>query len=272
MKFLHKNGLKLLQFETPPEKWPLSHAISTRCGGISRPPFDSLNIGFSTGDIPGSVIKNRALICEAIGAPAERFVSMRQVHSANVLRVDFAGRFGGLGPPGKIIAGADALVTDIRGVTLLAMSADCALTLFFDPVKNVLGVSHSGWRGTLKNVYANVVKTMSAGYGSRPKDIFAGISPVISRENYEVGKDLISRFRRLYPEAARSFYTFKGGKYYLSIESVLVHQLKQLGIRRIETAGMCTAGNPDLFYSYRRDGRKTGSFGLFTCMRPLRCT
>lgn len=261
MKLTEKNGLRLLRFEKIPSAWPLIHAVSTRKGGVSPAPFDSLNIGPGTGDSADNVRRNRELVCRTLGTKPQKLAAMRQVHSDRVFIVRASG------PGLSYKPEADALITAERGITLLAQSADCALTLFFDPVNVVLAVSHSGWRGAMLNIYSNVIKTMRKEYVSKPGNIFAGISPAISMENYEVGRDLISELGRRYPEkTSKSFYSTNDGKYRFSLKSLLEYQLAELGIKNIETAGMCTFADKDLFYSYRRDGKQTGRFGLFACI------
>ncbi|MFH1620305.1 MAG: peptidoglycan editing factor PgeF [bacterium] len=261
------NGLNLLRFKKIAPDWPLIHALSSRTGGVSPSPFASLNMGFNTGDRPENVICNRKLLCAAAGLPQSRFAAMRQDHTANIKVIKSKNDLSGFDDPQKALSGVDAMVTNLRGTTLMAMSADCAVTLFYDPVNNALATVHSGWRGAFLNIHSCVVKTMAQKYGTRPEDLFAGIGPCISVENYEVGSELIEKLQKLYPaDTAKRFYRIKHGKYFLSLESLLEYQMESLGVKNIEKAGMCTFASSELFYSYRRDGPRTGRFGLFTCL------
>ncbi len=268
MKEIEVNELKLFQFSHVQQDWQLGHALTTRIGGVSETPFASLNVGIHVGDVLENVIENRTKVCHAIGASTERFVAMRQAHTANVIAVKSEADFGGFEKWESGQKNVDAAVTNMKNVTLFAMAADCAMTLFFDPKRNVLALAHSGWRGSLLNIYSNVLNVMTLEYGSQPEDIFAGISPAISCNNYEVSKDLIDRLKLLYRDpVCKEFYKEISGTYYLDMYSILRYQLSQLGINNVEVADICTSDNTDLFYSHRKEGGKTGRFGIFAYLK-----
>jgi polyphenol oxidase len=262
------DGLNLLQFSKIQQDWGISHALSTRVGGVSKTPFTSLNVGIHVGDNIENVVKNRTLICNAIGASTERFVAMQQAHTANVITIKSEADFGGFDKWETGQKNVDAIVTNVKNITLFAMAADCAMTLFYDPKKNVLALAHSGWRGSLLDIYSNVLKVMNLEYGTEAKDIFAGISPVISCENYEVGQDLIKRLKLIYGDLnCDGFYKKIGDSYYLDMTGILKYQLSQLGIDNIEIANICTSDNLDMFYSHRKEAGKTGRFGIFAYLK-----
>jgi polyphenol oxidase len=266
MKTIEVNGLKLFQFSQIQQDWQLSHALTTRIGGVSQAPFASLNVGIHVGDISEDVIENRTRVCRAIGGSTERFIAMRQAHTANVVTVKSEADFGGFEKWEGGQKNVDAVVTNMKNVTLFAMAADCAMTLFFDQKRNVLALAHSGWRGSLLNIYSNVLNVMALEYGTQPEDIFAGISPAISCSNYEVSKDLIERLKLLYRDCG-DFYKEVDGTYHLDMHSILKHQLSQLGVRNVEASDICTSDNVDLFYSHRKEGGKTGRFGIFAYLK-----
>lgn len=255
------NGLKLLKFENLSGAAGLKHAVSTRPGGVSPEPYASLNLGFGAQDPSGSAVKNLALFCEALSCPSGRTVRMRQTHTANVRVIGPDFEFAGAVP--SVIPDCDALVTNLKEVPLLALSADCALTVFYDPVRSVLAVSHSGWRGAMLNIYSQVVSVMKLRFGSAPGGLIAGVSPMISAENYPVKDDFMEKFRLFYPEEiTRKCLLLKDGRRHFSLKDLLKYQLQGLGVKNYEFAHMCTCANKDLFYSWRRDGERAGRFGL----------
>jgi len=264
MKILEKDGLTLMQFEGIDKNWPMSHALSTRKGGVSNIPFNSLNVGIHVGDEVKSVIENRKKVCQAIGASTENFVAMQQAHTANVTVIKSERDFGGFISWEGGHRNVDAVVTNLKNVTLFTMAADCAMTLFFDPAQKVLCLAHCGWRGALLNIYSNVIKVMSLEYGTKPENLFAGISPTISCKSYQVGEELIKKLNYLYePEIASNFYKIENDGYHLDIQAILLYQLEGLGVKKVEVANICTAENTDLFYSHRQEKGKTGRFGIF---------
>lgn len=253
-------GLKVLRFEIFKGQPGLDCAVSTRQGGVSEGHYSGLNLGANTGDKLESVEANQALFCEALGAEPARLVRMRQSHSANVAVIES----GGATPPEN----TDAMVTSARGVPLLAVSADCALTAFFDPVRGALAVMHSGWRGALLDVYGAALNVMRLRYGTSPGDVIAGVSPMISAANYPVKEDFLERLQGFYPEAAdRRFLTVKEGRHFFSLRELLRQRLEALGVRRHEFMHLCTYDEKEMFYSWRRDGERTGRFGLLAVLR-----
>ncbi|OGS07219.1 MAG: hypothetical protein A2270_11255 [Elusimicrobia bacterium RIFOXYA12_FULL_51_18] len=260
-----KGGLKLLRFETLSGEPGLIHAVSTRYGGISPAPYASLNLGFGTKDLPENVLENLRRLCGAMDVPFGKTVRMRQAHTANVGVIGTGFEFQGITPPAP--HGTDALVTNLKGVPLLALSADCALTVFYDPVRSVLAVTHSGWRGALLNIYSQVVAVMRLRFGTSPADLLAGVSPMISAENYPVKDDLIEKLKTFYPEdVVRKCLLVKAGRHHFSLKDLLKYQLAALGVKNYEFAHMCTYSDKELFYSWRRDGEHAGRFGLISSL------
>jgi YfiH family protein len=233
-------------------------------GGISPPPFDSLNLALHVGDIKGNVVENRKRVCSTIGASTRRFVAMQQAHSANVFVLKSEDSIGGFDSWQGALENVDAIVTSLHNVTLLIVAADCAMALFFDPVENVLGLVHAGWRGALMNVFSKTLQTMSREYSTKPVNVYVGIGPTISSRNYDVAKHIIYRFRRVYSrDIIETFYRFESGKYFLNIESILLFQLREMGVTNVESANLCPAENLHLFYSHHRERGVTGRFGVF---------
>ena len=255
MKTEEKNGLKLLSFDIFRDQPGLACAVSTRQGGVSGGPYAGLNLGSGTGDKIESVEENLALFCQALGAEPARLERMRQRHTANVAVVEA----GGSVPPEN----TDALVTAAPGVPLLGLSADCALTCFYDPSRKVLAVAHSGWRGALLDIYGAALNVMKLRFGCQAGDVIAGISPMISAAHYPVKEDFLEKLKAFYPGGEdRHFLTLREGRHFFNLRELLRLRLEALGVKRYEFMHLCTYAEKELFYSWRRDGEKTGRFGL----------
>src|SRR5215469_9642715 len=162
------------------------HGFFTRRGGVSGGLYESLNCGFGSGDEPDSVARNRAAAMALLDVPADRLVTLRQIHSAEVVTVespwlrDAAPR-------------ADAMVTRSAGIALGILTADCAPVLFYDPVAKIIGAAHGGWRGALGGIVEATIEQMEA-LGAERLRICAGIGPCIAQASYEVGPEFPQQF------------------------------------------------------------------------------
>jgi len=258
------DSLTVLFFENLLGQQGVRHFVSTRGSGYSKPPYDSLNLGLHVGDDPDRVLRNRERLAEAIGIQINRFTIARQIHSGNVRIISGALLGSGSTEPANGIENTDAMVTDVPDICLIILVADCVPMLFFDPIKEAIGVAHAGWRGTLYCIAQNTVRAMETAFGSSPGDIIVGIGPSIGPCCYSVGTDVISR-------VDTTFHTTRGliinksddGTGYLDLWSANLKQLLHAGIERknIELARICTRENPDLFFSYRHQKGDTGRFG-----------
>ena len=157
--------------------------VTTRRGGVSRGIYENLNMSFFLGDEEAHVKENRIRVMQALGARAERAVGAAQVHGTHIAIVDesMAGR-GGLSAKGAI-PDTDGLITNVPGIPLILLFADCTPLLFSNPVQGVIGVAHGGWRGSAGNIVGKMIEKMKAGYGCRPEDIRLGIGPCICLES-----------------------------------------------------------------------------------------
>ena len=257
--------LDILFFENLSEYKEIRHFVSTRKGGFSNPPYKSLNLGLHVGDDPKNVLKNRKRLANTIGIPLNHFTIARQIHSNHVTIISEELRGKGCVNHKEAINDTDAMVTNLADICLMVLVADCVPMLFFDPVKRAIGVAHAGWKGTLKFVAINTVKTMEKAFGSSPQDIIAGIGPSIGPCCYKVGPDVISQVANIFH--TRKEYIFnesKNGEGYFDLWKANLRQLLHAGIERknIEMAMKCTCHNPDLFFSYRHQKGNTGRFGV----------
>jgi YfiH family protein len=227
------------------------HAVFARRGGVSPTPWKSLNVGFGVEDDAKNVLENRRRIKQALGIT--QLVSCKQVHGTKVRRVE---RF----PDADIeLESCDGLITDVPGVALMIQQADCQAVLLHDPVKEAVGIAHSGWRGSVGNIIGATIEAMVAAYHTRPEDLRAGIGPSLG--------PCCAEFVNYRTELPASLYSYQVRPNFFDFWTISRDQLVAAGVRRknIEIACRCTVCCPELF-SYRREGR-TGRFAAVIGLR-----
>lgn len=232
----------------------LVHAISTRHGGVSCAPFDTLNLSRSTGDTETAVNTNLQLLHEALGLDIEATISASQAQADRIAVVSSAQR-------GTIIREVDALLTNEPGLPLLLRYADCVPILLFDPSHHAIGVVHAGWRGTVGKIATKVARVMSETFGSRPHDLHACIAPSIGPCCYTIREDVIVQVRKAFNDSDSLLSTSPDGRVHFDLWKANAQQFRAMGIEQIEVAGICTADHTDEFYSWRAENAKTGRFG-----------
>ena len=261
--------LTVLSFESLLKHKTITHFVSTRRGGCSNPPFDSLNLGLHVGDNPDLVFGNRERLAHAVGMPLSRFTFAKQIHSSNVTVITGGQRGKGAFNQNEAIDATDAMVTDLPGICLVILIADCVPLLLFDPFRNVIGVAHAGWKGTLRSIALHTVRAMEKGFGCSPHNIIVGIGPSIGPCCYEVGPEVIAQVKAAF-SPYREYVTHESGdgKGRLDLRKANRDQLVRTGIKRenIETANQCTCHNADIFFSYRQQHGETGRFGAGICI------
>ncbi|GAB4310139.1 MAG: peptidoglycan editing factor PgeF [Roseovarius sp.] len=222
---------------------PLRHGFFTRRGGASSGIFAGLNCGQGSSDQAEIVQINRARVAEALGVAPQALVSVHQVHSAAVARIE--------APPPEPRPQADAMVTRTPGLALAVLSADCQPVLFADIAAGVIGAAHAGWRGALAGVLEATIAAME-GLGAARARIRAVIGPTISQAAYEVGPEFRDSFLAEDRDSRRFFAPGAGGRHHFDLPGYGLHRLRAAGIGHAEWIGLCTYGDPDRFYSYRR--------------------
>jgi len=232
------------------------HGIFTRLGGVSAPPWASLNVGSTVGDDPGAVARNKALMAAALGLDERRFCTVWQVHGRETIVVEDAPCDGG------ILGQADGIVTDRPGAVLTMRFADCVPILLYDPVRRVIGLAHAGWRGTVAGVAQSVVAIMAGRYSCRPEDIQAGIGPSIGPEQYCVGEEVVRAVQEAFGDGDGLIRRAADGAAYLDLWAANQRALNAAGVRQVEIAGLCTASRTHEFYSHRAEQGRTGRFGV----------
>lgn len=245
------------------------HGLSTRFGGVSKPPYDSMNLALHVGDEEMDVVENRRRFLGLLGMDFERLTTPEQVHGDNIMRVGEAEAGRGRFSYADSIPATDALMTDVPGIPLMLCFADCTPVLLFDPVHRAAAIAHGGWKGTVRSIAAKTVRAMAEAFGTHPKDCLAAIGPAIGPCCYEVGGEVAEEFRKAFPRFADKIISDRDGKICLDLWQANRLQLAEAGLlpENIDGAGLCTACNARTFFSYRAEGPTTGRIAAVMAIR-----
>ena len=242
------------------------HLFSTRRGGLSAGYLASMNLGFSRGDSAEIVYENYRRISYVSGIFPGDMVFSDQVHGSRILEVGPSERGQGLIKP-KLIKDVDGLITNRRQVCLTTFHADCPAIFLLDPVRKAIGLAHSGWRGTVLEIGRHMVERMGEAYGSKPRDILAGISPSIGPCCFEVGEDVSGIFEAMFSECVDEIVlpSEKPEKKQVDLWKANERVLMDAGIPRenITVTDLCTKCQEEYFYSHRRMGKERGTMAAF---------
>lgn len=241
----------------------LVHGISTRLRGLSAFPFHSLNLGLHTGDSCDKVVSNRMAFAAAVGINTNSVVTAQQVHGTTIRVVTDADRGAGMSEYSQALSATDALITAQPGIPLMLFFADCVPVLFFDPVRRVIAISHSGWKGTVSRIAAHTLSKLQREFNVNPKDCLIGIGPSIGQCCYEVDETVISRLRQEFTNNWSEFILPKEDRWQLDLWKLNRYQLLDVGAceENIVTSRICTACNTELYYSHRAEQGTTGRLG-----------
>lgn len=239
----------------------VKHGFSSRLGGVSTGEYFSLNLGFKWNDSPEKVKENFIRFCKALDIQPEQTVFSDQIHKNKVVAVNE--KYKGMGFARQSeIQGTDGLVTDCPGVALVTYYADCVPLFFLDPVHKAIGLSHSGWRGTVAKIGQKTFKAMQNHYGTKPEDCLVGIGPSIGPCCFEVDSPVANEFIDTWPEYGDRIVRSSGkAKFTVDLWEANRIQLEELGVpnNNIITAALCTSCNTDIFFSHRKEKGRTGS-------------
>ena len=236
------------------------HGFSTRLGGISSPPYNTLNLGLNQGDAPACVRENYRRFCAALGADGNRMVCTHQVHG-DVIRVATSAD-AGKGLDRKRDYEVDGLITDVPGLPLVVHTADCIPVLFYDPVRRAVGACHAGWRGTALGIAARAALRMREDYGCRPEHIRAAIGPGISPCCFLTRDDVPGALRDgLGSQAETCIRPAEDGRWHVDLKGANALWLRRAGLspEHIALCPECTACRTDRFWSHRVMGERRGS-------------
>jgi polyphenol oxidase len=250
-----KNGVKILVSRALEEKG-FTNGFSTRAGGVSDFPENSLNLAGYDEDSAENIAENRRRFLSVLGGDFT-LASCWQVHSASVRHV-------------KDLEDArdgdykmDALVSDVPGVLVGVKTADCVPVLLGDPRTGAFAAIHAGWRGTVQSIVPEAIEKMRALFGTRAADLIAAIGPAATCKNYEIGQDVIDEFGRNFPNSAHLFTPTKENHALIDLHAANKEQLLSAGVQaeNISVAPLCTMERTDLFFSYRREKKLYGKTG-----------
>lgn len=266
-----------IEKEAPYLEYPLltdtkivHHGFSTRLGGVSQGRYASMNLSFTRGDDEAAVRENYHRIAKSIGVKCENMVLSQQTHTTNVRVVTEKDKGKGIVTP-LDYTDVDGMVTNIPGICLVTFYADCVPLYFVDPVQKAIGLSHSGWRGTVGKIGKETIRKMEEQYGSDPKDILAAVGPSICKDCYEVSEDVILEFQKNFRERYWKdlFYRKENGKYQLDLWKANEIIFKESGIlpEHIAVTNVCTHCNSEILYSHRTSGDRRGNLAAFLALK-----
>lgn len=267
-----KDGAKVLLLKYPmlEELGLVKHCFSTRIGGVSEGIFSTMNFSFTRGDDPKAVETNFERLAEVLEVDRENFVLSDQTHTTNIRKVTVKDAGKGLYKE-RDYRDMDGLITNEPGLVLSTFYADCVPLYFVDPVQKAIGMSHSGWRGTVARMGARTVEAMGQEYGCHPKDIICAIGPSICKECYEVSEDVAEEFRLAFPGKERTLLEKgnKEGKYQLDLWKANEMVLLEAGIKpeHLAVTDICTCCNHELLFSHRASHGQRGNLGAFLCLK-----
>lgn len=243
----------------------IRHMFTTREGGVSKDIYESLNLSFTRGDDETAVLENYRRVAQALGTSIDHIVTSDQTHTTNVRHVGKEDLGKGITRP-RDYKDVDGMITDQPGVLLATFYADCVPLYFVDPVHKAIGLSHSGWRGTVGRMGQATVEAMERSFGSQPKDLLCAIGPSICQDCYEVSRDVAEAFIFAFPTHEKEILQAGAlGKYQLDLWKANEIVLTEAGVLKehIDLAGLCTCCNSSILFSHRASKGKRGNLGAF---------
>ena len=243
---------------TSPVLEGVTHGFSTRIGGVSPAPFDSLNLRTGCGDSHENLAENFRRFCAVIGADSRRVVLAKQVHETTVRVCTAADAGKGLWSERDYTA--DALVTNEKNLPLTVFSADCGIILLHDPASGCIGAVHAGWRGCAGGILEKTIQAMTKHYGVKPARIRAALGPCIGQCCFETDSDVPQAMTAALGTDAEECLERRGPKWHVDLAGLNRLWLLRAGLTadHIDVSGLCTACRPDLFWSHRKMGEARG--------------
>lgn len=245
-------------------KW-LKNGFSTRLGGVSEGVLSTMNLGFGRNDLPENVVKNHEIIAEAIGFNPENIVASKQTHTTNVKIVSKKDCGKGIYRE-RDYDDVDGMITNEKGIVLATYFADCVPLYMVDTKNKAIGLSHSGWRGTVGKIGKVTLDLMKETYGTNPKDVIACIGPSICRDCYEVSEDVATEFEIAFKGREKDILINKGnGKYQLDLWACNYIIFKECGVyeENIHMPDICTCHNMEMMFSHRATQGRRGNLAAF---------
>lgn len=237
----------------------IRHGFTSRIGGVSKPPYDTLNLSFKRSPDTQATVENFRIAADAIGIDFDKLVVCNYCHGDGV---EFVGtQHHGMGITREnTLPPCDGIITTDTDTAAVTLHADCCAIFFADKHGRAAGVCHSGWKGTWLGTIAAIIRRL-ASIGIDKKDMLFAIGPCIHWQHYEIREDVAGKFRPNYPHAVKE----AEGKLFLDLEGVLTYQLYEQNIpaQNVTLCGLCTYSEKEMFYSHRRDKECAGAMGSF---------
>lgn len=270
LQICQTEGVVYLSYPSLEKTGMVRHGFSTRLGGVSEGVYASMNLSFSRGDKEAAVQENYRRIARAIGFDWESVVTSDQTHTANVRVVTNRDKGCGLTKP-RPYQDVDGMITNELGITLATFYADCVPLYLLDPVKKAVGLSHSGWKGTVGKIGKATVQAMEREYGTNPEDLIVTIGPSICQDCYEVSEDVIEQFQKAFPREQWDglFYRKENGKYQLDLWEANRQIFLEARVKpeNISMPNLCTCCNPQFLFSHRASKGKRGNLAAFLALK-----
>lgn len=265
-----EKGVEYLSFPGLEATGMVQHLISTRTGGVSEGMYATMNVSYTRGDRKEAVDENFRRIADVFHSTPDRMVSSHQTHTTNIRLVTEADCGKGITKE-RDYSDIDGLITNVPEIILATFYADCVPLFFVDCRNNAIGLSHSGWKGTVEKMGESTLQAMKQAFGTSPEDVKAAIGPSICRDCYEVSEDVAEVFRKAFPFHFREFLINgkQEGKYQLDLWEANRHILIQAGVlpENIEITDICTCCNSRFLFSHRASAGKRGNIGAFLQLR-----
>ncbi len=280
-------NLEYLTFDLLEKTGIVKHLFTTRTGGVSEGIYSSMNLSFTRGDDSEHVLQNYKRIGNVLGCDVTDIVASHQTHTTNIYRVTDKDKGKGV-VCARDYEEIDGLITNEKGIALTTFYADCVPLYFVDPKQKAIGLAHSGWRGTVQQMGACMVKAMQEQFGSHPKDLIAAIGPSICQDCYEVSEEVAVAFEELLQSihaeeilkeiAESSCYTHKDGnqrkviergrregKYQLDLwlANLIILRNAKIPLQQIAITDICTCHNAEYLFSHRASEGKRGNLAAF---------
>lgn len=262
-------NLPLLHYPLLDQTGMVEHCFTTRLGGVSKGMYSTLNFSFVRSDEYDSVMENYRRVAEAFGKTVDDFVCTDQTHTTTVLKVGKEEKGYGVTKE-KPYTDVDGLITNEPGVILSTFYADCVPLYFVDPVHKAIGLSHSGWRGTVGRMGQKTLEAMAEAYGTKPEDVYAAVGPSICQDCYEISEDVAEHFYQEFEGHGEEILINKGnGKYQLDLWKTNEIVLLEAGIKpeHLAVTNICTCCNSEVLFSHRASQGKRGNLAAFLMLK-----
>ncbi len=231
---------------------PVRHAFTTKSGGVSTGHCESLNLGFGRGDKEENVRENYRRLAEELGVDERRFTLTRQIHDTQISVV--TENEVGMGLHRPMSWDSDAIITALPDTPLCAFSADCTVTIFYDPSTNTAGAAHAGWRGMAAGMLPKTVDAMAEKLGAKRGTMVAVIGPSIRKECFETDADVPEAMEKQLGDRVHPFIEEKGAKFHVDLQGIGAMLLRDSGLlpENVIDSGICTMCSSDEFWSHRK--------------------